>query len=399
MTAPMELLPSLNLHQYSATELEQLIERAKKAKKALESKRETKVSPVVEKKKRKRKRLTVKPKKKTTQLLKMKLNYGPKPIPILSSLETNSFKATDKIIVEKKKNRKRKRLTVKKPKKQNTQIWKRKPKPSPTIVPRLKTNLIESTDKITLFIQALDEEIIMLTDLSHNSCILDVKNCISERQRLGPQYVCLFFNGKFLEDGDTLQKCGIQNKSTLSLELNLSTFKVFIQTITGQKIILGHLHINDTIEKLKSAIQTKEGYPVDEQRLIFAHQRLEDKKTLGSYKICNDSTLYLILYLRAGIFHYTSGKTDHLPLLVPPNDFLEMTHDGILYTVRIIDGQDTYTFNSIPAFVHLQQLLISLRHLSSKDEFKHQGESVNLYTPISKYAISLDVRIIHKLSK
>jgi len=82
--------------------------------------------------------------------------------------------------------------------------------------------------------------------------------------------------------------------------------EMFTKTLTG-KTIRTELPAMATVIELKSAIQDREGIPVDQQRLVYGGMQLEDELPLAAYGIGDQSTLHLILRLRGGMYHASSG--------------------------------------------------------------------------------------------
>ena len=71
---------------------------------------------------------------------------------------------------------------------------------------------------------------------------------------------------------------------------------IFVKTLTGKTLTI-NVGEAATVDHLKGEIQTLEGIPADQQRLIFAGKQLEGGRQLRDYKIQTQCTVHVRLGL------------------------------------------------------------------------------------------------------
>jgi hypothetical protein len=95
--------------------------------------------------------------------------------------------------------------------------------------------------------------------------------------------------------------------------LDNPTININVVTLTGKRIPL-QISKYDTIERLKKQIYVTEKILIDQQKYTFKGVGLTDTNTLDHYGITSDSSIYLILRLRGGMFHSSSARRDWVSL-------------------------------------------------------------------------------------
>ena len=75
--------------------------------------------------------------------------------------------------------------------------------------------------------------------------------------------------------------------------------QIFIKTITGRTIDLD-VDPSDTVLHIKQNILDRAGIPLDQLRLIFKGNSLENNRPLSDYNIKKKSVIHIVLYLIGG---------------------------------------------------------------------------------------------------
>ena len=121
-------------------------------------------------------------------------------------------------------------------------------------------------------------------------------------------------------------------KETLQ-KLSKSSEQIFVKTLTGKTLTLRFTNEMKVID-VKIAIWDKEGTPIDQQRLVYCGNQLEDMRQMSDYNIRHEGSISLILRLRGGMYHETSGRdgnygalTDCLINIEPIQESEEVSED------------------------------------------------------------------------
>ena len=160
-----------------------------------------------------------------------------------------------------------------------------------------------------IYVTTWTGKIIRLYEVNNTDTVDDIKLTLEALEGFPPER--LFFDGKQLESGRTLQDYNIQNENTLWIILRLPgggytfnparnlvhvpnpTITIDVTVSTREWVYYFKVGSPFTIDSLMGMIQTAQGIPIDRQILEFNSVQLKEFNTLMDYGIRNGDTIIL----------------------------------------------------------------------------------------------------------
>lgn len=192
------------------------------------------------------------------------------------------------------------------------------------------------------------------------------------------RFINMYFTVQIRKSSEIIPNLEIKKKP---IEKKHFVGQIFVKTLTNKNITL-NVESTDIIEQIKIKIQDKEGIPPDQQRLVFTGRHLNDTDTLYDLGIHNESTIHLILRLRGGMYHGTSGRNG-FEVLHKYNWFnnklmLHMSHEDykVYQNLKQKIAKTTEEVQSLKLIYQLMQNNESASHEeSSVDREEHTNEA------------------------
>jgi hypothetical protein len=116
--------------------------------------------------------------------------------------------------------------------------------------------------------------------------------------------------------------------------------QIFVKSLNGNTHTL-YFNSSDTIAGFKEKVARRTGIAPDQQRIIYSGYQLEDAHLFSYYKICNNSTVHLMLRIRGGMMHLSSGRIDYVSRAMPHDAWQEDGVTPVQYIVRYRTGPVT----------------------------------------------------------
>ena len=172
---------------------------------------------------------------------------------------------------------------------------------------------------ITINIKEVNGNVIIVSINSYQN-INCLKTIIKSKTNTPYNEQRLIFAGKQISFGRTFSHYNIKNQDILHFVPRHPHHTIFVKTkIPFFSTISLKVDLTDTIENVKSQLQSEKRIPIDQQKLSTRYRKqLDNSLTLSDYNIEDEATLYLTHYPRGGADIYIrtlTGKTIAIEVL------------------------------------------------------------------------------------
>ena len=106
------------------------------------------------------------------------------------------------------------------------------------------------------------------------------------------------------------------------------------------------------VETLRTRIQDKSGIPPDQQRLVWNGKQLEDGRRLDDYKIPSGDKMTLVLRMRGGMYHFSSGRDGAFVQIMAEAPKVARSRGDLIALMQRLCKVESFT-----ATVHTQAIL------------------------------------------
>lgn len=152
---------------------------------------------------------------------------------------------------------------------------------------------------IDLNIRVVGEEAALNLLVEQYITVLQMKLYIEFTYNVPHKKQKLIYESTLLKDKHTLEYYDICDGDHLALivEGEATSMSLNVRTLTGKNFSLP-VKPSWTIEELKLQLQSKEGVPIDQQRLVAYGKVLENCRTIEEYSLKNLDVLTLMIRLK-----------------------------------------------------------------------------------------------------
>mmetsp|Transcript_109556 Transcript_109556/g.153352 ORF Transcript_109556/g.153352 Transcript_109556/m.153352 type:complete len:208 (+) Transcript_109556:23-646(+) len=125
--------------------------------------------------------------------------------------------------------------------------------------------------------------------------------------------------------------------------------------VSSQPPITLSVQPSDSVESVKAVIESRQGVPAEEQRLVFGGKVLEDGRSLADYNVEQESTLQFGLTLRGGHCQVPCGIFDDPKLVAEIREACATIRKAMVQINELSGNMSAQNFNQMTRWVNTKE--------------------------------------------